>query len=54
MATDSIILMIESGVRVGIVVGLGHRLGVGVGIGRGVTVSVGLRDRLWAIYPMYD
>ena len=49
MATDSIILMIEGVVRVGIVVGLGHRLGVEVGIGRGVTVGVGLGDRLWVI-----
>ena len=52
MATDSIVLMIEGGVRVGIVVGLGHRLGVGVG--RGVTLGVGLGDRLWVRYSMYD
>jgi hypothetical protein len=43
---DSVILMIEGGVRVGIVVGLGHRLGVGVCVGRGVALGVGLGDRL--------
>jgi len=46
--------MIEGGVRVGTVVGLGHRLGVGVGVGRGVTLGVGLVDRLWVRYSMHD
>ena len=53
MATDSIVLMIEGGVRVGIVFTLGHRLGVGFGVrrrvelgvrfGHGLKVSPGLR-----------
>jgi hypothetical protein len=43
---DSVILMIEGGVRVRIVVGLGHRLGVGFCVGRGVALGVGLGDRL--------
>ncbi len=40
LATDSIVLMIEGGVRVKIVVGLGPRLGVGVGVGRVVGLEV--------------
>jgi hypothetical protein len=47
LATDSIVLMIEGGVRVGIVFALGHRLGVGFGVGRRVGLGVGLGDRLW-------
>jgi len=39
-ATDSIVLMIEGGVRVGIVFALGHRLGVGGGVGRRVGLGV--------------
>ena len=45
-ATDSIVLMIEGGVRVGTVVRLGHRLGVGVGVGYRAGLGVGLGDRL--------
>ncbi len=53
MATDSIVLMIEGRVRVGIVFALGHRLkvgfgvrrrvGLGVGFGHGLEVSPGLK-----------
>ena len=39
-ATDSIVLMIEGGVKVGIVFALGHRLGVGFGVGRRVGLGV--------------
>ena len=39
-ATDSIVLMIEGGVRVGVVFALGHRLGFGFGVGRRVGLGV--------------
>ena len=46
LGTDSIVLRIEGGVRVGIVVGLGPRLGVEAGVGRGAGRGVRFGHRL--------